>query len=213
MSTVFISYAFEDREIAEDLYHALERAGHTAFLDKKALPIGQEYNVHIEDLVSKSDYFVFLISPDAIQSGTYALTELQYAEAKWGKEPEGIVPVMIRPVDTKALPSFLRQTTYLSPKGNATAEVLSELNRRSQTGGREEAIRRSDRSARAQEHFTLELHNRLEFYKDVGSTTRMNVLSCFRSQPLCVLSPSSSYSTVSLGLMPRFVYLLRVSLP
>ena len=81
MSTVFISHASEDADIAEDLYHALERAGHTAYLDKKALAIGQEYNVAIQDLVSKSDYFVFLISPEAIQPGAYAMTELQYAEA------------------------------------------------------------------------------------------------------------------------------------
>ena len=76
---------------------------------------------------------------------------------------------MVRPVETRALPSFLRQTTYLSPKGNATAEVLSELNRRSQTAGREGAIGRADRSARAKVYFTEELHNRLEFYEIAGS--------------------------------------------
>ena len=155
MSTVFISHASEDAELAEDLYHALERAGYTAYLDKKELVIGQEYNVAIQDLVAKSDFFVFLISPESIQHGAYALTELQYAEEKWRRQPEGVVPVMIQPVEPKALPSFLRQTTYLSPKGNATAEVVSELNRRSQTGGREGVSSRADRLAKAKAYWSF----------------------------------------------------------
>ena len=164
MSTVFISHASEDADLAEDLFHALEGAGYTAYLDKKTLTTGQEYNVAIQDLVAKSDFFVFLISPESIQQGAYTLTELKYAEEKWRRQPEWVVPVMIRPVELKALPSFLRMTTYLSPKGNATAEVVSELNRRSQ-GEREGVISRADREARAKTYFNEELQDRSTFYE------------------------------------------------
>ena len=53
MSTIFISHASEDRDLAEDIYHALEAVGHTPLLDKKDLPIGEEYNIKIRELPAK----------------------------------------------------------------------------------------------------------------------------------------------------------------
>ena len=101
MGTIFISPASEDRDLAEDIYHALEGAGHTAYLDKKDLVIGKEYNIAIRELVDASDFFVFLIAPESVRQGSYALTELSYAEDRWRKQPEGVVPVMVRPVDPR----------------------------------------------------------------------------------------------------------------
>jgi len=47
MSSVFISHSSKDSVLAEDLYHALERARYEAYLVKKALEVGKEYNVAI----------------------------------------------------------------------------------------------------------------------------------------------------------------------
>ncbi len=164
MSSVFISHAAEDKELAEDLYHALERQGYTAYLDKKVLTVGKEFNAEIEKYVNKSDYFVFLISPESIQEGTYALTELRYAETKWGKQSEGIIPVMVRPVEAKALPAFLRQLTFFSTAGNVTAEVVSEINKRTRAGIEEIDHGKAERAARATAYFQEELDDREKWY-------------------------------------------------
>lgn len=171
MSTIFISYASEDRDLAEDIYHALEGAGHNAYLDKKDLIVGKEYNIAIRELVDASDFFVFLISPESVRQGSYALTELSYAEDRWRKRPEDVVPVMVRPVEPHQLPSFLRQVTYLYPRGNTTAEIISELNKRLrlEIGNVEQS--REQRGRRAKGY--IELSDQIRWFHTMAYRNRL----------------------------------------
>jgi TIR domain len=126
---VFISFASEDRPIAEDIHLALTGVGFETFFDRVALPTAREYHGRIQAAVGQSDVFIFLASPDSVKAGTYAVTELKYAQEKW-RHPDGyVVPVRIRGVPWDAIPVYLRAVTVLEPQGNVPAEVLHTLSK------------------------------------------------------------------------------------
>lgn len=172
MATIFISYAREDEDLAEDLYHALEKSGHTAILDKKALAKGEEYNVEIRRLIDSADFFLFLISPEAVSQGAYARTELGFAEEKWSKNRAGFLPVMIRETDPKQLPGFLRQSTWLKPSGNITAEVVAEFNRKQVDYTNYNTSITDGRTQRAKSYFDIGLEGRDRYYRVMAARNR-----------------------------------------
>jgi len=169
MPTVFISYAREDEDLAEDIYHALERAGHSAILDKKALSRGEEFNVEIKRLIDSADFFVFLVSPEAVAQGAYARTELSFAEERWARNRTGFLPVLVRETDTKLLPAFIRQATWLKPLGNITAEVVAELNKKQVDGGVVAEGAMESRTKRARVYFETSLGERDKWYRAMSS--------------------------------------------
>ena len=127
MAKIFIAHASENKDVAQDIYYALTKKGMDVYLDEKSLKTGGEFHSTLRDLILDSDYFIFLISQYSISENSYCLTELKYAEEKWAKNGRGFLPVMIESVDEHLLPAFLRQSNYMRPKGNVTAEVSSEI--------------------------------------------------------------------------------------
>ena len=121
---VFISYASEDRNSAEQIHLALVGAGIQSFFDRGTLPPGGDFSARIRAGVDASDLFVFLISPESITKGSYALTELQYARLKWPHPKGRVLPVMARYVEFQQVPAYLGSVTVLEPEGNLVAEVI-----------------------------------------------------------------------------------------
>ena len=78
---IFLSYASEDRPQAEEIQLALAGAGHEVFFDRESLPAGGDYHARIKASVDDAELFVFLISPDSVAGGGYALTEMGYARS------------------------------------------------------------------------------------------------------------------------------------
>lgn len=126
---VFVSYATEDRDLAEQTCLALTGAGFHVFFDKESLPIGSDYHERIRAEVQESDIFVFLISPNSLSSGTYALTELKYARDKWSHPKGHVVPVVLESVAWETIPAYLKAITILEPEGNVSAEVADEVSK------------------------------------------------------------------------------------
>jgi hypothetical protein len=121
---VFISYASEDRKTAEEVHFALVGAGHQTFFDKQNLPPGGDYHSRIAAAVAQCDAFVFLLSPESIARGSYALTELKRAKSKWVHAKGRVLPVMVRAVAFDHIPAYLSAVTVLEPEGNLAAEVV-----------------------------------------------------------------------------------------
>jgi hypothetical protein len=165
MASVFIAHASENKDVAQDLFYALTKSGLEAYIDEKSLQTGEQFHNKLRDLILSSDYFVFLISPHSIESESYCLTELKFAEEKWVKESKGFIPVMIESVPQENLPAFIRQSNYLSPKGNVTAEVVSEILSKEQgaTVDELEAVRQA-RLTFAKRYFDEDLGHRQEWY-------------------------------------------------
>ena len=111
---IFLSYASQDIESAKAIYLALRDQGHSVFFDRAELPAGDEYHNRIRAAVEKSRLFLFLISPNAVDAGSYTLTELDIAD-KAGKK---ILPVMLEKTPIEALPASIKAITFLQSDGS-----------------------------------------------------------------------------------------------
>jgi len=124
---IFLSYASEDRDLAEEIQLALLGAGHKVFFDKESLPAGGDYHSQIERAVQQSDIFVFLISPNSVAPGSYALTELKFARTKWSYPKGKLLPVRLHGTPWEAIPPYLKSVTVLEPEGSAPAEIVEAV--------------------------------------------------------------------------------------
>ena len=130
---VFVSYASEQRTTADRIANGLRQAGHRVFFDRDALQPGDGYDDAIRREIEKSDLFVFLVSPQSVESGGYALTELGFARKRWLNPSGRVLPVMVAATPIEAIDPYLRSVSILSPKGDVVAEVLgrvSDIHRR-----------------------------------------------------------------------------------
>ena len=124
---IFLSYSSVDCELADQIHLALLGSGHSVFFDKESLPPAGDYQTKIRKAVADSDFLVFLISPESVKKGSFALTELGYARKKW-KHPRGrVLPVMVRAVAYANIPTYLKAVTVLEPEGNVAAEVTEAI--------------------------------------------------------------------------------------
>lgn len=121
---IFLSYASEHREIAERICLKLINAGHDVFFDRHDLQPGHSFDLKIKDEVERCDLFVFLLTPESIEPGSYALTEVDLAQRKW-LNPEGRVLVVdLGMLQVQTVPPYLRANIHLSPKGDPATETL-----------------------------------------------------------------------------------------
>jgi len=129
MPTVFLSYSSAQSVVAERIELSLKGEGHAVFRDRSTLPPGETFDAHIRAAIDASDLFVFLLSPEAVSGGRYTLTELKFAERKWGHPRGYVLPVMVETTPINSVPAFLRAVTILEPKGDVVAEVSAEIAR------------------------------------------------------------------------------------
>jgi TIR domain len=106
---------------------ALTGAGHHVFFDKESLPAGGDYHARIRHAIEQSDIFIYLVSAKSVSEGSYALTELKYARAKWPHPKGRVIPVVLRDADRESIPNYLNAVTWLEPEGNIAAEVAAAV--------------------------------------------------------------------------------------
>lgn len=124
---IFLSYSADDRRIAEEIQLAMVGAGYTVFFDRESLPAGTDYHQRIENAIANSDVMVFLISETSVKPGSYALTELKFARAKWLHPGSRVLPVRLDRTPWTAMPPYLKSVTVLEPEGNIPAEVVDAV--------------------------------------------------------------------------------------
>ncbi|MEN8259076.1 MAG: ankyrin repeat domain-containing protein [Pseudomonadota bacterium] len=124
---IFLSYSRADLAHAERIAANLKQAGNEVFFDRHSIKVAEDFNRVIWGEIQKAELFVFLISPNSVRPGSYALTELTLAEKKW-PNPEGkVLPVVIEPIDLADIPIYASICHILQPKGNIAAEVRAEV--------------------------------------------------------------------------------------
>ena len=126
---LFISYASEERPIADALAVRLRTEGHTVFLDRDNLPHGEGYDAQIREAIASCDLFLFLVSPASIESGRYTMTELKFAREQFPNPKGRVLPIMTQPTPFKEIPPYLSAVTLLQPQGNLVAEIVAEVDR------------------------------------------------------------------------------------
>jgi sulfatase modifying factor 1 len=126
---VFLSYASQDRPIAEAINRALLDEGHNVFFDREDLPPGEEFHIRIRRAIEEADLFVFLVSEEAIDPGSYTLNELDIAEKNLKQASGRLLPVLLRPTAFDRLPAFVKSVTVLESPGNIPAAVADAVHR------------------------------------------------------------------------------------
>ncbi len=127
---IFISFASEDRDTAEEVAIKLSNGKkHNVFYDREGLPPAQEYDLRIERAVKEAELFIFLISEFSIKQRSYARTELKYAQEKWFHPGWHLLPVMLDSTPRRTLPPYLRSVSILDPEGPVAPEVISFVNK------------------------------------------------------------------------------------
>ncbi|PWB47077.1 MAG: hypothetical protein C3F18_12225 [Nitrosomonadales bacterium] len=124
---IFISYASEERPIADELAVRLRTEGHTVFLDKDNLPEGEGYDAQIREAIATCDLYLFLVSPLSVQPGRYTMTELKFAREQFPNPRGRVLPVMAKPTPFSDIPPYLSAITLLQPQGNLVAETVAEV--------------------------------------------------------------------------------------
>jgi hypothetical protein len=98
MSHIFISYSRKDVEIAERIINELAKSGFEPWVDWKSIPKGEELEIEIKQGIERADAFLFLISPDSVQS-IWCDKEIGYA-LRNGKR---ILPIFLRETDIQQI--------------------------------------------------------------------------------------------------------------
>ena len=128
---VFISYASEDVKVAREVEMAVRGGGHDVFIASMIKPSG-EFHARIRKEIKASDVFVWLISPDSVAPGGYALTELAFAKTKWPAPWGHVVPVEVRGTPLDAIDPYVTSANIVYPVGNIAAETAAAIENRYQ---------------------------------------------------------------------------------
>ncbi len=124
---LFLSYPSGQRALAESLTLALEAEGHEVFIDRSDLKAGESFHQRLRESILGADAMVFLVTPDSVRAGSYALAELKIAQKRWRRPSGHVLPVIVLPTPISALPPYLTAVTVLEPHGDAVAEIVAAV--------------------------------------------------------------------------------------
>ncbi len=124
---LFLSYPSGQRELAERLTLALEAEGHKVFIDRSGLKAGESFHQRLRESIRAADGMVFLVTPDSVRPGSYALAELNFAQQHWRRPSGHVLPVIVSPTPIAAMPPYLTAVTVLEPRGDAVAETVAAV--------------------------------------------------------------------------------------
>src|SRR6187402_3060518 len=133
---IFISYSSKYRDLCERLQLSLDAEGHRCFVDRTELEPGQPFDAELREAIAKCDVFIFLVSPESVATGSYALAELNLAQQRW-RHPRGrVLPVVVAPTPMASIPQYLKAVTLLQPQGELVAETLAAVTKMGNRGPR-----------------------------------------------------------------------------
>ena len=133
---IFISYSSKYRDLCERLQLALDAEGHHCFVDRRELEPGQPFDAELREAIADCDVFIFLVSPESVATGSYALAELNLAQQRW-RHPRGrVLPVVVAPTPMASIPPYLKAVTLLQPQGELVAETLAAVTQMGNRGPR-----------------------------------------------------------------------------
>lgn len=124
---LFLSYASEYKIVAEEVALALRGAGYEVIFDQSWLKPGDDFHTKFRTVFVQIEGLIFLIAPESVRNGAYTLTELEFARKRWPHPANHVLPVMVAPTELLTVPPYLREVTFLEPKGNIAAEVADAV--------------------------------------------------------------------------------------
>ncbi|MCP5528506.1 MAG: toll/interleukin-1 receptor domain-containing protein [Verrucomicrobiales bacterium] len=107
---VFISYSHKDTEFADQLADALKKIDVEPIVDRLELKVGDDIRAAVDEMIDRSDYFLFVISKNSANSN-WAKKEIEQAT----KRDKRILPVVL---DAEAIPEPLSGMYYADFTGD-----------------------------------------------------------------------------------------------
>ena len=99
---LFISYASEDRELAQHLKDGLSLKGYEVFYDRDTLLVGQDFTNEIKKWIDRIDGLIFILSANSIQS-EWCRAEVYSAIAN----KKSFIPIRYRPEQLDTTQQFI----------------------------------------------------------------------------------------------------------
>ena len=121
MPDVFVSYSRRDGSFVDRLVRDLEERGKSVWVDIDKIGDGEVFPDAIREAIEQSDSFVFVISPDSVDS-PYCESEVDYAL----ELQKRIVPLLRAPVPDARLPEPIRVRNWIPFTDDATADQASD---------------------------------------------------------------------------------------
>ena len=75
--------------------------------------------------------FVFLVSPESVEPGSYCLTELGFARERWPKPADRVLPVVVAATPPESFPPDISEPLGALPTGNVSQRKWWRASRRS----------------------------------------------------------------------------------
>ena len=125
LPAVFISYSHQDSQFAEKLAKALEAIDVEPIVDRLELTVGDDIRSAVDEMIDRSDYFLYVISKNSANSN-WAKKEIEQAT----KRDKRILPVVL---DVDAVPESLSGVYYADFTGDfesGIAQLEKTLQRR-----------------------------------------------------------------------------------
>ena len=126
MEHIFICYSRKDKEFAFSLKDALENAGKEVWIDTVDLPASSTWRKEIEEAITQSIAFVYLITPNSLES-EYCQKEFETAN----NQNKRIFPILLSGTIDKSVPKIIssRQWLYWQniENGNDFTKLLTDI--------------------------------------------------------------------------------------
>lgn len=119
---LFVSYSRADKDFVDRLAQALQERGLEPFVDRRDIPDLDIWWERIEDLITRTDSVLYIISPDAIASA-YTLKEVKFA-AQLNKR---LAPVLYRSVKDREVPDEIGRVNYIDFVGQPFEAATDRL--------------------------------------------------------------------------------------
>ncbi|MGK7880471.1 MAG: TIR domain-containing protein [Crocosphaera sp.] len=108
MTDVFLAYADKDEKFKEKIRKSLMRESLTIWTNTTDIKTGITFQEAINQGVEEADNFVYLISPDSLESA-YCQQELAHAFAN----NKRIIPLLIQEIELDSIPSQVRELQFI----------------------------------------------------------------------------------------------------
>ena len=124
---IFISYSSKYQALCDRLQLALEADGrHEVFVDRTELTPGRPFDETLRKGIEDCDLLIFLISPESVASGSYALSELGMAKRRWRHPGGHVLPVKVAPTPKEAFRVLARGDDSRGA-GDVVAETVAAV--------------------------------------------------------------------------------------
>ena len=131
MKQVFVSYAYDDAKVAQELHAKLRDTLVTGWMDQSEIASGAAIAQRVKESLRRASAIVVLVSERSLKS---QWVQFEVGAAFAMDKP--IIPILIGQADLeKSLPDWLQGIAYIDARKRSMQEIAEEVARALSLGG------------------------------------------------------------------------------